>query len=145
MMVATDETIWQAFEDEFIAAFTDTTRHEQVTLDLINITMKGDDLDTYMATFEHLRERAGWEADAQGTILMFQRGLKAPLAQAIVERMHPQPAMLQAWYTATRTQHVAYAENKATLTNPLEQGSQARRSAGGQWAGRGHRIASHDE
>jgi hypothetical protein len=49
-------------------------------LDLINISMKGDDLDTYMATFEHLRERAGWEADAQGTILMFRRGLKAPLA-----------------------------------------------------------------
>jgi hypothetical protein len=52
--VATDETIWQAFEDEFVAAFTDTTRHEQVMLDLINISMKGDDLDTYMATFKHL-------------------------------------------------------------------------------------------
>jgi hypothetical protein len=33
--------------------------------------MKGDDLNTYMAMFEHLRECAGWEADAQGTILMF--------------------------------------------------------------------------
>jgi Retrotransposon gag protein len=115
--VAMDETIWQAFEDEFIAAFTNTTRREQATLDLINISMKGDDLDTYMATFEHLREHTGWEADAQGTILMFRRGLKAPLAQAIVERTHPRPTTLQAWYTATRTQHAAYAENKATLTN----------------------------
>jgi Retrotransposon gag protein len=116
-MVATDETIWQAFEDEFVAAFTDTTRREQATLDLINISMKGDNLDTYMATFEHLQEHAGWEVDAQGTILMFRRGLKAPLARAIVERMHPRPATLQAWYTAARTQHAAYAENKATLTN----------------------------
>jgi Retrotransposon gag protein len=116
-MVATDETIWQAFEDEFVAAFTDTTRHEQAMLDLINISMMGDDLDTYMATFEHLRERAGWEADAQGTILMFQRGLKALLVRAIVERTHPWPATLQAWYTATHTQHVAYAKNKVTLTN----------------------------
>jgi hypothetical protein len=53
-MVVTDETIWQAFEDKFVAAFTDMTRCEQATLDLINIAMKGDDLNTYMATFEHL-------------------------------------------------------------------------------------------
>jgi hypothetical protein len=26
---------------------------------------------------------------------------------------------LTEWYTATRTQHAAYAENKATLTNPF--------------------------
>ena len=68
---------------------------------------------------------------------MFQQGLKAPLAQAIVERMHPQPAMLQAWYTATRTQHVAYAENKTTLTNPFirnDNRSQWEQALGG-WGG----------
>jgi Retrotransposon gag protein len=138
--VATDKTIWQAFEDEFVAAFTDTTRREQAMLDLINIAMKGDDLNTYMATFEHLREHVGWEADAQGTILMFRRGLKAPLARAIVERTHPRPTTLQAWYTAARTQHVAYAENKATLTNPFirnDNRSRWEQALGGQGGRRG--------
>jgi hypothetical protein len=49
-----DEDIWTAFHGELKAAFTNTTRQEQATLDLISMSMKGDDLDTYMATFEHL-------------------------------------------------------------------------------------------
>jgi Retrotransposon gag protein len=66
-----DEHVWNTFIEEFTEAFTDTTRWEQATLDLINIQMKGEDLDTYISTFHHLRKRAGWEPDAQGTILMF--------------------------------------------------------------------------
>jgi Retrotransposon gag protein len=66
-----DEHVWNTFIEEFTKAFTDTTRREQAMLDLINIQMKGEDLDTYISTFHHLRERAGWEPDAQGTILMF--------------------------------------------------------------------------
>jgi hypothetical protein len=67
-----DKDIWTTFHGELEAAFTDTTRHKQVTLDLISMSMKGDNLDTYMATFKHLQECAGWESDAQGTILLFQ-------------------------------------------------------------------------
>jgi Zinc knuckle len=81
--------------------------------------MKGEDLDTYISTFHHLRERAGWEPDAQGTMLMFRRGLKRPLATAIVERMHPRPQMLQQWYQSARAHHAAYTENKATFANPF--------------------------
>jgi Retrotransposon gag protein len=80
-----DEHVWNTFIEEFTEVFTDTTRREQATLDLINIQMKGEDLDTYISTFHHLRERAGWELDVQGTILMFRRGLKHPLATAIVK------------------------------------------------------------
>jgi hypothetical protein len=81
--------------------------------------MKGEDLDMYISTFHHLRERAGWEPDAQGTMLMFQRGLKCPLATAIVKQTHPQLQMLQTWYQAARAHHTAYAENKATFANPF--------------------------
>jgi Retrotransposon gag protein len=80
-----DEHMWNTFLEEFTDAFMDTTRREQATLDLINIQMKGEDLDTYISTFHHLREQAGWEPDAQGMMLMFRRGLKCPLATAIVE------------------------------------------------------------
>jgi Retrotransposon gag protein len=67
-----DEHVWNTFIEEFTEAFMDIIRREQVMLDLINIQMKGEDLDTYISTFHHLRERAGWEPDAQGTILMFR-------------------------------------------------------------------------
>jgi Zinc knuckle len=107
------------FIEEFTEAFTDTTRREQATLDLINIQMKGEDLDTYISTLYHLQERAGWEPDAQGTILMFQWGLKQPLATAIVEWTHPCPQTLQGWYQVARAHHAAYAENKATFANPF--------------------------
>jgi Retrotransposon gag protein len=80
-----NEHVWNMFIEEFMEAFMDTTRWEQAMLDLINIQIKGEDLDTYISTFHHLHERAGWEPDAQGTILMFRRGLKHPLATAIVE------------------------------------------------------------
>jgi Retrotransposon gag protein len=116
-----DKHMWNTFLKEFMDAFTDTTRQEQATLDLINIQMKGEDLDTYISTFYHLRERAGWEPDAQGTMLMFRRGLKRPLATAIVERTHPWPQTLQQWYQLARAHHAAYAENKATFANPFLQ------------------------
>jgi Retrotransposon gag protein len=112
-----DEHIWNTFIEEFTEAFTDTTRREQATLDLINIQMKGEDLDTYIFTFHHLHKRAGWEPDAQGTILMFRRGLKRPLTTAIVKRTHLRPQMLQGWYQAARAHHTAYTENKATFAN----------------------------
>jgi hypothetical protein len=43
-----DEHIWNMFIEEFTEAFMDTMRREQATLDLINIQMKGEDLDTYI-------------------------------------------------------------------------------------------------
>jgi Retrotransposon gag protein len=101
-----DKHVWNTFIEEFTEVFTDTTRREQATLDLINIQMKGENLDMYISTFYHLRERAGWEPDAQGTILMFRRGLKCPLATAIVEWTHPRPQTLQGWYQAARAHHV---------------------------------------
>jgi Retrotransposon gag protein len=58
-----DEQVWNTFIEKFTEAFTDTTRQEQATLDLINIQMKGEDLDTYISTFHHLWEQAGWEPD----------------------------------------------------------------------------------
>jgi hypothetical protein len=114
-------------------------RREQATLDLINIQMKGEDLDTYISTFHHLWEREGWEPDAQGTILMFRRGLKHPLAMAIVEWMHPRPQMLQGWYQAARAHHAAYTENKVTFANPFlwndtrNQWEQALKGKGKSW------------
>jgi Retrotransposon gag protein len=67
-----DEHMWNTFIEEFTDAFMDTTRREQAMLDLITIQMKGKDLDTYISTFYHLWEKAGWEPSTQGTMLMFR-------------------------------------------------------------------------
>jgi Retrotransposon gag protein len=134
-----DEHVWNTFIKEFTEVFTDTTRREQATLDLINIQIKGEDLDTYIFTFHHLWERARWEPDVQGTILMFCRGLKCPLATAIVKQMHPWPQTLHAWYQATQAHHATYTENKATMVNPFlwsdtcSQWEQALKGKGKSW------------
>jgi hypothetical protein len=48
--------------------------------------MQGNDLDTYIATFDHLRETTQWERDSKGTILLFRRGLNPALANAVINR-----------------------------------------------------------
>jgi hypothetical protein len=45
-----DEDIWTMFHGELEAAFTNTMRHEQATLNLISMSMKGNDLDMYIVT-----------------------------------------------------------------------------------------------
>jgi len=37
--------------------------------------MRGDEIDEYIATFEHLHKKAGWERTAYGTLEMFKKGL----------------------------------------------------------------------
>jgi hypothetical protein len=59
-------------------------KSEDVLSKFLTIKMIGNDLDTYIATFDHLRDTAQWERDSQGTILLFQRGLNPALAQAVI-------------------------------------------------------------
>jgi Retrotransposon gag protein len=54
MVNPNNKHVWNTFIEEFMEAFMDTMRREQATLDLINIQMKGEDLDTYISTFHHL-------------------------------------------------------------------------------------------
>ena len=64
--------------------FTDTTKSEDALTRLLAIKMQGNDLDTYIATFDHLRETGQWERDLKGTILLFRRGLNPALANAVI-------------------------------------------------------------
>jgi hypothetical protein len=77
--------------------------------------MQGNDLDTYIATFDHLRDTAGWEIDSQGTILLFRRGLHPALAQAVINRTIPRPVTFEDWANAARTQHAIWVESRAVM------------------------------
>jgi hypothetical protein len=60
------------------------TQAEDALTKLLALKMQGNDLDTYIATFDHLWDTAGWEIDSQGMILLFRRGLHPALAQAVI-------------------------------------------------------------
>ena len=97
-VVENDEALWTTFEQHFRSAFIDTTKKEDALTTMLALQMKGDDLDTYLATFEHLRQSAGWERDVQGTLLMLHRGLNKALCRAIIERTDPRPVTLDDWF-----------------------------------------------
>ena len=59
-----DQDLWIWFVRAFRTAFTNTTRSEDALSKLLAIKMQGDDLDTYIATFDHLRDVAQWERDS---------------------------------------------------------------------------------
>jgi hypothetical protein len=62
------------FIDEFQRVFTDTASAEQAYEDLTKLEMKGDDIDEYVAAFERLIIRAGWERNTKGSLEMFNLG-----------------------------------------------------------------------
>jgi Retrotransposon gag protein len=55
-----DNSLWDDFEADFRAAFTDTDACLTALQKFQELRMTGDDLDTYTAEFERLRETAGY-------------------------------------------------------------------------------------
>jgi hypothetical protein len=110
-----DPDLWEWFVRAFRTAFTDTTKSEDALTKLLAIRMQGSDLDTYIATFDHLRQTAEWEQDSQGTILLFRRGLVPALAQAVIDRTIPRPHTFKEWANAARTQHANWVESRAVM------------------------------
>ena len=95
------EELWTAFETAFDSAFTDTTKQQQALAAIQQLVMKGDDLDTYIATFKHLAREAGYELTAAGTVNMFALGLKPAIMSACMSR-EIQPLTMAEWETAAR-------------------------------------------
>ena len=67
---------------------------------MLALQMKGDDLDIYLATFEHLHQSAEWKCDAQGMLLMLHHRLNKALCHTIIEQTDPQPTILEDWFNA---------------------------------------------
>jgi hypothetical protein len=110
-----DEDLWMWFINVFKTAFTDTTKLEDALTKLLGIKMQGNDLDTYIATFNHLRQTVEWEQDLRGTILLFQRGLHPALAQVVLNRTIPRPVTFEDWTNAARHQHAIWVELRAVM------------------------------
>ena len=97
----TDEALWTDFVTDFERAFMDTASEEQAYADLTKLEMKDDEIDGYIAAFEHLLMKAGWKRNDPGSPELFKQGLPKPLHWMILQR-DPIPRTLDEWEAAAR-------------------------------------------
>ena len=53
-----NEILWQVFERDFRSAFTDRNKKMNAYQKFLEVKMKGDELEDFIAEFEHLRVEA---------------------------------------------------------------------------------------
>lgn len=97
----TDEGLWTEFVTNFETAFAETASAEQAYADLTKLKMNGDEIDEYIANFERLLAKAGWERNAHGSVEVFKQGLPKRLHWMILER-DSIPGNLDEWQAAAR-------------------------------------------
>jgi hypothetical protein len=110
-----DKDLWTWFVGIFRTTYTNTTKSEDALTKLLRLRMKDNDLDTYIATFDHLQNLAGWEQNSQGTVLLFCRGLNPGLAQVVINRTMLRPHTFEEWANAARHQHAIWIESRAVM------------------------------
>ena len=110
----TDEVLWDEFKRDFLAAFTDTAREQDANNKLTNLSMQGRDIDSYIATFNNLAAKAGYQRSDKGTTNRFKRGLLQSLAVRILNQETP-PVTLDGWQEAARKEILRLAQILADL------------------------------
>jgi len=105
----TDEVLWDKFETAFKAAWKDTTCTQSAYEQLMKLEMKNGDVDTYIATFEHLADAAEWEANAKGTIACFKVGLQDHIHRHILFR-ETWPTDMNGWKEAAQKETERFRE-----------------------------------
>jgi hypothetical protein len=96
-----DKVLWTEFESDFKSAWKDTARSASVYDQLMKLTMKDLNVDTYTAMFEHLAAAADWEPDAKGTIARYCQGLRENVHRCILN-CENLPADMAGWKEAAR-------------------------------------------
>ena len=105
-----NEILWVEFETAFLAAWTDTLKKQNAYDQLMRLMMNRWDVDTYIATFDHLTLAAGWDQNLEGTIAKFREGLSKGMHSKALDHDHI-PRTIDEWKAAARTE-VARAKEK---------------------------------
>jgi len=100
-----DKALWTEFEADFKSAFTDTAKEQDTNNKLMALKMQGNDVDSYIASFNNLVEQSGWSLTDCGALEKFKHGLPQKLALHIMYRDTP-PTTLADWQNATQTEIV---------------------------------------
>jgi hypothetical protein len=98
-----NEVLWNEFVVELDSHFADTTRKQKAYGALQDLRMRGDDFDSYCATFKYLAKQAGFALTVDATIHLFALGLNPKLRTAIIAR-DQEPATMEDWITAAQTE-----------------------------------------
>jgi hypothetical protein len=105
-----DERLWTEFETDFQNAFQDTTRTQDAYTALMQLKMKGKDIDTYITTFDRLVGRAGWSTSDKGVMEKFRNGLAQWLALDIMRKYKNIPDTLEKWKDAAKKEILRNAQ-----------------------------------
>ena len=81
-----DEDVWEDFVKDFKTTFTDPFRQQIAAEKFMALTMEGDDLEGYIATFGGLVSDAEWGRDDPVMMGQFYKGLGRRLGGAILSR-----------------------------------------------------------
>jgi hypothetical protein len=83
----TDNVLWTDFTAALDSAYADITKREKAYEAISTLNMdSGIDLDTYIATFKNLANKAGFDLAASATVQLFVTGLSSKLRRAIHKR-----------------------------------------------------------
>jgi hypothetical protein len=105
----TDETLWNEFEAAFLDAWKDSARVTTAEDQLNKLTMKGLDVDVYIATFTRLATAAEFELDSKALVGRFRSGLTERVHRRILNRENI-PKTLDEWKEAARKEIVRISE-----------------------------------
>jgi hypothetical protein len=105
----TDETLWNEFEAAFLDAWKDSARVTTAEDQLNKLTMKGLDVDIYIATFTRLATAAEFELDSKALVGRFRSGLTERVHHRILNRENI-PKTLEEWKEAARKEIVRISE-----------------------------------
>ncbi len=97
----TDEVLWIEFQKKFDRKFTSASAIEEAQLAFEKLKMEDEDIDAYVASFEELLSKVGWERTDSGVLQKFQGGLRKWLVGAILNR-DVWPENLDEWIDAAR-------------------------------------------
>jgi Retrotransposon gag protein len=97
-----DERLWNAFGADFRSAFQDTAAEENAYAALKVLTIKDDQINKYIAHFEVLLAKAGWQCHEKGSIDMFFNGLTKNVQRRILSVYSILPITLDEWQSAAR-------------------------------------------
>src|SRR5882762_10107390 len=110
----TNQALWNDFETAFTNVFTDTAKAQNAHTALEQLTMRGDDLDTYISTFRHLAKDAGYDLNDQAVHHMFGKGLGRNLLYNVLKR-ETQPTTMVEWEAAARAERQKEARMHAMM------------------------------
>ena len=82
----TNERLWIEFTEAFCRQFWDTAKVEKAWAELLNLEMKGNDINRYITNFETLLAMADRHHTEAESVDLFKQGLQASLQRACMAK-----------------------------------------------------------